>query len=135
MKASKRVIFTQGGKGGVGKTTISVHLAADLARRGQRVLLIDADPQGSSLSWSTIREAVDFTVVGLPKATLHKELEQMRLDPLYSAQGKTGALSLTQGNRIQRRLYWAEFQEGIPVKSTEAIPVESILPPLLNSDI
>ena len=38
-------------KGGVGKTTITIHLAIEVARRGRRVMVIDADPQGNATSW------------------------------------------------------------------------------------
>src|SRR5262245_25041538 len=46
-----RVISVINFKGGVGKTTLTANLGAELARRGQRVLLVDLDPQ-SSLTYS-----------------------------------------------------------------------------------
>lgn len=59
-------------KGGVGKTTLAVHIATALARKSRSVLLLDADPQGSALDWAAARHGEPlFPVVGLPKSSIH----------------------------------------------------------------
>lgn len=58
-----KTVLVASSKGGVGKTTLATHLAAQAAVAGQRTVLVDADPQGSSTRWAERR-------AGLPSAVL-----------------------------------------------------------------
>lgn len=65
-------------KGGTGKTTLSINVASEFVRRNKNVLLIDADPQGSALDWSSSRTIDSLvTVVSYPRPTLEQMLDML----------------------------------------------------------
>src|SRR5512134_3170031 len=65
---ARRIVSVGGGKGGIGKSLISANLGIELARRGKRVVLVDADLGGANL----------HTTLGidLPRRTLSDFIER-----------------------------------------------------------
>jgi chromosome partitioning protein len=75
-------LFNQ--QGGVGKTTLALHLAGVWACQGQRVAVVDADPDACALEWSELRAQATlpsrFDVTAIPRDTLHRELLTLARD-------------------------------------------------------
>lgn len=55
-----KVITVASQKGGAGKTTLAVHLAVAAIKRGQKVRILDGDPQGSAGVWASVRGDTDL---------------------------------------------------------------------------
>jgi chromosome partitioning protein len=83
-----RIIAVTNQKGGSGKTTLSMQLAGTLARRGRKVMVVDADPQGTATRWAATADddkPFPASVVGLSAASakVHREVRKFVEDYDY----------------------------------------------------
>lgn len=84
-----RTIVVANQKGGVGKTTTAINLSASLAEMGQKILVVDMDPQGNTTSGLGIeKDVVENTVYelligecGIKDAVVKTEYENLELIP------------------------------------------------------
>jgi flagellar biosynthesis protein FlhG len=84
-RRARRIVSIGGGKGGIGKSVVSANLAIELARRGKRVVLVDADLGGANL----------HTTLGidLPRRTLSDFIER-KVDRIEDVVTPTGIENL-----------------------------------------
>ena len=69
-------------KGGVGKTTLALNLAAEAQARGVRALVIDTDPQRTTAAWRDSRNEEDglpnLAIIENSSKNLHRKLPSQR---------------------------------------------------------
>ena len=95
-----KIISVANQKGGVGKTTTAINLAAGLAKAGKSALVIDVDPQCNATSGLGVEPAKRHPLLaGKPLAESVSETSQQRLYVLPGSQSLADADALSASNR------------------------------------
>ena len=105
------IILIGGEKGGTGKTTLAVNMAASRARAGHDVLVVDTDPQGSASYWAAAREEkkIEPRIASVQKfgKTLASELRDLsnRYEDIIVDAGGRDSIELRSGLVVADRAY------------------------------
>lgn len=70
----KTIVFA-GQKGGIGKSTIACNIAVKAVKSDKNTLIVDGDPQGSSMGFRAIRETEDLKAVSITQPKIHQDVE------------------------------------------------------------
>jgi len=112
MKANTKIVAIVGPKGGVGKTTTNINLAACLALKGKKILIIDIDPQGNTTSGmginkkglkNTMYEVLIDDDIKPQDAIMHTSIENLDIIPA-SVQLAGAEIELVQLEAREKRL-------------------------------
>jgi chromosome partitioning protein len=135
--AMKRVIAIANQKGGVGKTTTAVNLAASLAATKRRVLLVDLDPQGNATMGSGVdksrleRSSVDVLLEEIELASALVTVEPGGFQLLPANQDLTAAevrlLQMPEGRESKLRNALAPIRESFDVILIDCPPALNML--------
>ncbi len=133
-----RIIAVINQKGGVGKTTTSVNLAACLARAGHPTLLIDLDPQAHAtlgvgldpdgLDGQTVGEALLSETQGLASVITDTYLPGLKVAPASLSLSKADSLLHARHFREQRLQHALEGLEGFDYVLVDCQPTLGVLP-------
>lgn len=138
MATSPSIIVISNRKGGTGKTTVSVNIAAELAARGRRVLLVDLDTQGhcavgfgikvnkDTATVHDIFRRADAKLFAAVQPTAYENLSLAPADPLFE-HGE----GLRDGGLLKRALAEEEIVQRFDAVILDTPPSHDIL--LLNA--